>query len=72
MKARVQDQIRTLVDIPADFNGETLPKGALEMIVECYERPEGYAVDLAIAHPTLVGGFEYKNVILLPEQFVVI
>jgi hypothetical protein len=40
--------------------------------VECYNEPqEGYAVDLAIPDPSLIGGFDYENVILYPEQFVV-
>lgn len=41
-------------------------------IVECYENPEVYAMDLAIPNERLVGGFEYENVILSPKQFVVV
>jgi hypothetical protein len=40
--------------------------------VECYENPEVYAVDLAIPNKRLVGGFEYENAILSPDQFAVV
>jgi hypothetical protein len=40
-------------------------------VVECYENPEGYAVDIAIPDERLVGGFFYTNVILSPDQFEV-
>jgi hypothetical protein len=33
---------------------------------------EGYAVDLAIEDDTLVGGYDFENVILKPDQFVVV
>ena len=36
-------------------------------IVECYENPEGYAVDLAIPDNTCVQGYGYENVILYPK-----
>ena len=39
-------------------------------IVERYEDPEGYAVDLGIPTPDLAGGYEFDKVVLLPGQFV--
>lgn len=55
-----------------DFSGCLIPKGTRGTVVECYNDPqEGYAVDLAILDPSLVSGFDYDNVILYPEQFVV-
>ncbi len=72
MKANINDSIQTLIDITADFSDLIIVKGTIGAVVECYENPEGYAVDLAIPNPNLIGGFTYENVILYPEQFIVI
>ena len=49
-----------------------IPKGTRGTVVERYEWPkEGYSIDLAIPDDTLVGGFRYENMVLLPEQFTV-
>ena len=69
MKANLYDAIITLSDVSTDFGKRIIPKGTQGTIVECYENPEGYAVDLAIPDDRLVGGFDYENVILTPEQF---
>ncbi len=79
MKVSLYDQIKTLVDVQADFSthktfdkdNRVIPKGTRGTIVECYENPEGYAVDIAIPDERLVGGFFYENVILSPDQFEV-
>lgn len=66
------DAIITLVDVNGDFSERLIPKGTRGTVVECYHDPqEGYAVDLAIPDPSLVGGSDYENVILYPEQFAV-
>ncbi len=80
MKVSQYDQIKTLVDVKADFSthemsdedNSAIPKGTLGTVVECYENPEGYAVDIAIPDERLVGGFFYTNVILSPDQFEVV
>ncbi len=80
MKAKVYEQIKTSVEVQADFcdrevsgkNNRIIPKGTLGTVVECYENPEGYAVDIAIPDERLVGGFFYTNVILSPDQFEVV
>ncbi len=74
MKAKLYDTIQTLVDVNADFDhrDRIIPKGTEGSIVECYENPELYAVDLAIPNDKLVGGFEYENVILNPTQFTTV
>lgn len=74
MKAKVFDTIKISLDVRADFDRQDLviPKGTEGTVVECYENPEGYAVDLAIPNENLVGGFEYENVILTPDQFQVV
>ena len=71
MKAKIYDEIETMLDIQAEFSDRLIPKGTLGTIVECYEQPEGYAVDLAIPDEGLIGGFSYENLILSPDQFVV-
>lgn len=70
MKAHLYDTVKTLVDVSTDFGDRVIPAGTVGTVVECYEQPEGYAVDLAIPSNILVGGFEYENVILDPEQFI--
>ena len=80
MKVSLYDQIKILVDVKADFfthemsdeDNSAIPKGTLGTVVECYENPEGYAVDIAIPYERLVGGFFYTNVILSADQFEVV
>lgn len=72
MKAKIYDQIQTLIEIPDEYSDFLIPKGTVGGIVECYEDPEVYAVDLAIPNEKFVGGFAYINIILEPEQFEVI
>lgn len=72
MKAKVSDSIQTIVDCNSDFDDRIIAKGTVGAVVKCYRDPEGYAVDLAIPNSELIGGFCYENVILAPEQFIVI
>ena len=72
MKASPDDEIRTVVDVLADFSDRIIPAGTEGVIIEAYENPEGYAVDLAIEDDTLVGGYDYENVVLRPDQFDVV
>jgi hypothetical protein len=80
VKVSLYDQIKILVDVKADFSthetsdedNSAIPKGTLGTVVECYENPEGYAVDIAIPDERLVGGFFYTNVILSADQFEVV
>ena len=69
MKTNIYDAIITLFNVSTNFGKQIIPKGTQGTIVECYEDSEGYAVDLAIPDDKLVGGFDYENVILTPEQF---
>ena len=80
MKVSLYDQIKTVVNVKADFSthetsdedNSAIPKGTLGTLVECYENPEGYAVDIAMPDERLVGGFFYTNVILSADQFEVV
>jgi hypothetical protein len=55
VKVSLYDQIKTVVNVKADFSthetsdedNSAIPKGTLGTVVECYENPEGYAVDIA-------------------------
>jgi hypothetical protein len=64
----------TSVRLRRDVDGDTLPRipaGTYGVIVEVYEVPvEGYAVDVAIREPN--GEYLYDNVILHPDQFMVL
>jgi hypothetical protein len=72
-KASVEDSVELLVEVPSEFRNEMIPRGTRGTVVERYEHPrEGYSVDLAIPDNSLVGGFRYENVVLIPEQFAVI
>jgi len=72
MRAKLYDRVQTLIDVPADFDNIVIPKDTQGTIIECYQHPEGYAIDLAIPNAHLVGGFTYKNVVLTPEKFKVV
>ncbi len=71
-KASIDDIVELLVDVPSDFSERVIPKGTRGTVVERYEQPkEGYSIDLAISDDSLIGGFRYENVVLVPEQFAV-
>ncbi len=73
MKTKVNDTIKTLVDVQGDFSDAVIPAGASGTVVECYTYPqEGYAVDLSIPNEDLVGGVAYEHVTLKPDDFIVI
>jgi hypothetical protein len=67
--ASENSRVRTVVPVEADFSDAVIPPGTTGTVVECYESPEGYVVDLAIPDESLVGGFRYENVVLRPGQF---
>jgi hypothetical protein len=58
--------------VTSDFSDRNIPKETIGTVVECYDNPEGYAVDLAIPDDTNIGEFAYENVILTPVQFRVV
>jgi hypothetical protein len=71
-KASVDDSVELLVDVPSDFSEGLIPKGTRGTVIERYEQPkEGYSIDVAVPDDSLVGGFRYENVVLMPEQFSV-
>ena len=70
--AEVTNAVRTVVDLQADFSDRRIPAGSYGRIVEKYDNPEGYAVDLVVSRPELVGGYSFENVILTPNQFEVV
>jgi hypothetical protein len=73
LKAKVDDRIRTLVDVPGEVLDGIIPAGTEGTIVESYEQPvEGYDVDVALPDETEFTGYSYDNLYLLPEQFVVL
>lgn len=70
---QVHTKIQTRVDLESDFSGRMIPtKGSIGMVIECYEHPVGYAVDIPIPDENLASHFTYENVILTPDQFVVL
>jgi hypothetical protein len=70
--AEVDDAIRTIVDVPAEFSDRQIPAGSYGNIVEKYDNPEGYAADVIVSRPELVGGYSFENVILTPDKFEVV
>lgn len=69
---QIHTKIQTRVDIESDFSDRMIPKGSIGMVVECYEHPVGYAVDIPIPDENLASHLTYENVILTPDQFVVL
>jgi hypothetical protein len=66
------DRVRTLVEVQSEFRDLKISAGREGHIVEIYKEPEGYAVDLAMPRPDLAGEKTWENVVLTPDQFVVI
>ena len=70
MKAQVWDRVVLTEDVPGGFRGAIIPKGTRGAVIEAYEQPqEGYAVDVALPDESLVGGFRYDSIIVLPDHF---
>jgi hypothetical protein len=67
-----QQTIETLEAIQGEFSDRLIPQGTSGIILEAYQDPECYAIDLAIPDTTLAGGFAYENVILFPNQFKIV
>lgn len=72
MKPALYSRIQTTVDVKSGFTNEIIPKGTLGRIVEIYDYPEGYAVDVEIPDTTLVGDVRFDNIVLTREQFIVL
>jgi len=68
MDSWTNSEIETLEDVKSDFSNRVIPCGTRGFIVEAYDNPRCYAVDLAISAPELVGGVTYENIILFPQQ----
>ncbi len=67
------DRVQLTKTISSEFPPRrTLPTGLEGVIVECYTDPESYAVDIDIPDETLVGGYDMENVILRPDEFILI
>ncbi len=69
---RINTKIQTRIDIDSDFSDRMIPQGSIGLVVECYEHPVGYAVDIPIPDERLSSHFTYENVIVTPEQFIVL
>jgi hypothetical protein len=67
-----EQTIETLEDIQGEFSDRLIPQGTTGIILEIYQDPECYAIDLAIPDANLAGGFAYENAILFPHQFKII
>jgi len=66
---KIDTAVRTKIDLNSEFSNRIIPKGTMGTVVDCYDNPIGYAVDLAIPDETLVGGLAYENLMLTPSQF---
>ena len=68
MRLKVGDAIRTSAVLRSGFSNTTIPAGTEGVVIEIYDNPLGYCVDLRIPDLTLVRGARYENVILKPAQ----
>lgn len=66
------DRVRTLVEAESEFQDLKIPPGSVGTIVYVYKEPEGYGIDLEIPREELTGGKGWENVVLEPDQFVVL
>jgi hypothetical protein len=69
MKIMTNCTIRTIVEIRGEYLNQVIPAGTEGIIIECYEDPEAYAVDIALPDPKNDGEFLYDNLYLYPKQF---
>ena len=51
----VNTKIQTLINVNSEFSDKLISTGTMGTIVECYDNPTGYAVDLAILNDNLGG-----------------
>lgn len=73
MKASVNDNVELLVDVPGETQPWQIPKGTRGVVVEAFEHPEeGYAVDVSLPDASSSTEFRYDNVMLEPDQFIVV
>ncbi|AFP42036.1 hypothetical protein PXH78_33130 [Mycolicibacterium smegmatis] len=73
MKARVNDSVELLVDVPGETQSWQIPKGTRGVVVEVFQHPvEGYAVDVSLPDASSSTKFRYDNVMLEPDQFIVV
>ncbi|MGB7412826.1 MAG: hypothetical protein WA902_01325 [Thermosynechococcaceae cyanobacterium] len=73
MKNQLKHQkIETIENIQGEFTHRMIPQGTLGIILESYQNPESYAIDLALPDNTLPSGFAYENVVLFSHQFKVV
>jgi hypothetical protein len=61
---RPGDRVRTTVVVKSEFSTRLYPVNTEGTVVECYEDPDSYAVDLAVPDDTFVGGYAYDNLVL--------
>ena len=71
MKAKVNDKIITIINMKSEFSDRLIPSGTEGIVIECFDNPEMYYVDLMIPENDLVGDFSWENLSLTPEQFTV-
>ncbi len=72
MKAKVYDWIKTLVEVQGSIIKATIPAGTEGTVVEVYDNPEEYDVDVNVPDEKASSGYEFDNITLLPDQFVVL
>lgn len=72
LKASVHSLIRTVTEVKSDFSDTVYPTGTRGTIVEAYQDPEMYYVDLAIPDDESVTGWTYDHVTLSSHQFEVL
>ena len=61
--------IRLTSQVLSDFSERVIFVGTTGFIIEAYENPLCYSVDLKIKDSNYVGEYIWENVILYPEQF---
>ena len=61
--------IRLTSQVVSDFTDRVIPVGTVGFIMETYDSPLCYAIDLKIEDNDYIGGNIWENVILYPEQF---
>ena len=72
MKAKVYDWVKTLMEVPGSITKGMIPAGTEGTIVEAYDNPEEYDVDVNVPDENTSSGYEFDNITLLPDQFAIL
>ena len=71
-KCKVGSLVVLNQDIEDEEHTLLIPTGTEGVVIEVYENPEVYYVDIKIPNKQLVGDYEFHNIVIEPKHFDVL